>query len=362
MEDERVNRVNSFGQDDTTYLIPSNPDGKINLGTQVTFSSHRSGWAYAMRALKSIHNENGVYFHGFLEDLFCWRKEDYEKRGVLPFKKNWCGFLHNPASIPNRHPDWFCGELYAGKQIVKTDAFKYSLDSCLGLWTLSESHAEFLRESTGKTVSSLIHPSEIPDLQFDFDKFKSNENKRIINVGYWLRKINAINVLPVPRDSYTKTRVLPFDKGTQAHDFFKQLKADEFKNEAWLRSAWGIYGTDQYNHVEEFNKIPNEDYDRLFVDNIAFLSMYDSSANNAVIESMARCTPLLINRIPPVEEYLGAEYPFYFDTLEDAAFKAMDLDLIKKTSEYLRNSPNREKLKPDIFLKDFTESETYKQL
>jgi hypothetical protein len=361
-EDEIRKAVNSFGQDDTTYKIPSNKKGKINLGTQVTFSTHRSGWAYAMRALKPIHNKKGVYFHGFLEDVFCWRKNSYEEGGLLPFKHKWCGFLHNPASEPNRHPNWFW-DMYSGREIIKSDAFKYSLDNCIGLWTLSESHAEFLRKETGKTISSLIHPSEIPEVQFDFNKFKENKSKRIINIGYWLRKINSIDILPVHVDKYIKTRVLPFHKDSVAYGHFLTLKKLEFKHEHWLRSAWGKYNNESYNRVDELNRIPDEDYDNLFVDNIAFLDMYDSSANNAVIECIARCTPLLVNRIPSIVEYLGVNYPFYFESLEEAAEKAMDENLIKVTSEHMRhNVKTRKKLTPEAFLKDFVNSEVYKKI
>ena len=96
MSDELKRRINDWGHEETTYDIPSNPDGKIDLGTQVTFFLHRSGWNFAMQALKPIHNEKGCYFHGFLEDIFSWHKKDYQGRGELPFKKPWCGFFHNP--------------------------------------------------------------------------------------------------------------------------------------------------------------------------------------------------------------------------------------------------------------------------
>ena len=56
--------------------------------------------------------------------------------------------------------------------------------------------------------------------------------------------------------------------------------------------------------------------------NIAFVELHDAGANNTVVECIARATPLLVNKLPSVVEYLGAGYPFYYDSLEEAAEKA----------------------------------------
>ena len=96
--------------------------------------------------------------------------------------------------------------------------------------------------------------------------------------------------------------------------------------------------------------------------NIAFLDLYDSSANNAIIECLARATPILVNPLPAVVEYLGQDYPFYFNDLDEAAEKAKDFSLIKDTHEFMLNCEIREKLSGDYFRKEFEESEVYKLL
>ena len=65
MAEAKVQKVNDWGQDSTSYIY-SNPSGKIKLTKQPTFSTHRSGWAYAIDALSSLHNPSGVNFFGFL--------------------------------------------------------------------------------------------------------------------------------------------------------------------------------------------------------------------------------------------------------------------------------------------------------
>ena len=96
--------------------------------------------------------------------------------------------------------------------------------------------------------------------------------------------------------------------------------------------------------------------------NIIFLDLYDSSANNAVIECIARGTPLLINPIPAVVEYLGEGYPFYFNDLDEAAEKVKDFDLIKRTHEYLLGCDTRTKLTQEYFRDSIIESPIYQSL
>lgn len=108
--------------------------------------------------------------------------------------------------------------------------------------------------------------------------------------------------------------------------------------------------------------LSNEEYDSLLTQNIGFLDLYDASANNAVVECLARATPLLINPIPPVVEYLGKDYPFYFETLAQAAGKALDFDLVRQAHEYLLNCPTRSRLSGDCFLEAVVNSEVYQQL
>ena len=59
-----------------------------------------------------------------------------------------------------------------------------------------------------------------------------------------------------------------------------------------------------------------EEYDDLLSKNIIFIDLYDASANTVVVECIARKTPLLVTRLDAVIEYLGKDYPLYFDNLE----------------------------------------------
>ena len=88
--------------------------------------------------------------------------------------------------------------------------------------------------------------------------------------------------------------------------------------------------------VNIINKLSNNDYDNLFISSIIFIFLFDASAVNTIIEAIVRNTPILVNKIEPVIEYLGKDYPFYYENIDEATIKLNDIKLIKKTHEYLK--------------------------
>lgn len=152
---------------------------------------------------------------------------------------------------------------------------------------------------------------------------------------------------------YSKIRLLPNNKCKDT--IFRLSKVE--------RTLYNIELTEEQNKsVKLVDHLSNDEYDKLLTQNIVFLDLYDSSANNAIIECIARGTPLLINRHPAVIEYLGEEYPFYFENYNDATNKLNDIDLIKHTNQYLLNFSLRKNIMIETFISDFEKSEIYQNL
>lgn len=323
--------------------------GKINLKDQVIFKSHRSGWEYAIDSLRPLHNpETDCYFDGFLERRFAWEYDTSRREDKIPYRSPWIGFFHNPPGIPK----WFFSE-YSPSAIIDKPAFKESLKNCLGIYTLSNRLKDYLSNEIEVPICSLIHPTETPEVQFSFDKFLDNKRKRIINVGYWLRKLSSIYFLPIDSSTeYSKARLLPY-KSDRTVNLINALRKNEPRES----------NVEKYEqNTFDLRRVSDEMYDELLSKNIVFLDLYDASASNTVIECIARSTPILINRMSAIEEYLGKDYPFYFDSLEDAAQKCLDLDLVKRTHEYLKSWHVRDKLSQEYFKKSFEDSQIYQEL
>jgi hypothetical protein len=110
-----------------------------------------------------------------------------------------------------------------------------------------------------------------------------------------------------------------------------------------------------HNSVKMIENLGNAEYDTLLSENIVFLNLIDASAANTVIECLVRRTPLVVNRIPAVEEYMGREYPLFYDTLEEANAILNNLDLLELGYKYLINY-DISKLHINTFIKDFIAS------
>jgi len=351
--------------------LPSNPDGRLRFRARYDRRHHRSGWRYAVGALYPLHNEHGVRFEHFIEEPFAWQHQragirsgadllvairsgdhtralNSEETGILPIREPWCGILHNPPHMPaGFHPQ------ETPQAIMAKPVWRDSLPTCVGLFTLSEYAAQWLREVTGKPVSTLVHPTEIPDTLFDFEAFLANPHKKLVQVGWWLRRLGAIHRLPIPADNplgLRKLRLVP----AFFHDADRYL--------ADMVASDGGTAPDNADDTEVVQHLPDADYDRLLARNIVFIQLYDASANNTVIECLARGTPLLVNPLPAVREYLGDDYPLYYTDLPQAAAMALDLGRLREAHQHLLANPVRMQLGGDAFRAQMVASEVYRLL
>lgn len=319
---------------------------KINLGKQLSFYSHRSGWNYVLNNIAALNSNSGVYCDGFIENNFSWRKTECILQKTIPYNKSWIGFIHNPPNMP----PWFSDNNAFSNIILQDPYFLDSLRKCKGIYTLSEYHAKVIRQYIPFVpVESLYHPTEIPELQFDFDKFVKNPEKKLITIGWWLRKLNALYT--VKPEGYQKVRLLPNNKCKDT--IFRLEKIESLVNNQHITD-------EQRNSVRILDFLPNDEYDKILSENLVYLDLYDSSANNGIIECMARATPIFINRIPAVVEYLGEGYPLYIDSQYDLEAKIKDLDLIKRAHLYLKTI--RYKVEIGHFLESMVNSKIYKSL
>lgn len=316
---------------------------KINLSNQlkIKYGSHRSGWVYAVNSLKKLHNPKGILFDSFIERTFTWNP-----KGIKPHLEPWIGVIHVPPHVPK----WF---LYnqANESIFKTEAWQKSIPYCRGLFTLSENHKNYLKNKVDIPINNLFFATETPKIKWEWDKFLSNPGKKIVQIGWWLRKLHSIFQL---KTSKYKKIFLKVNNVKKLDDLMKEERKILLKE--------GRFHEDMYNTADTINFLSNKEYDRLLSENIVMINLYDTSANNVIAECIVRNTPILVNPLNAVVEYLGADYPLYFNTLDEASEKAGNFDLIYEAHRFLTGHPSKEKLNNKYFLQRFKESEIYKNL
>lgn len=310
---------------------------KINLEQAIDgyYGNHRSGWKYALNCLKDLHNNQGILVDGFIEYKFSLQAE----QGSEAYRKPWIGFTHNPLNIPQWWDD------HSLEKMFSMTMWQESLSYCRGLFCLSKYQKEYLDKHLEVPINNLIHPTETPELKFSFTDFMNNPHRKVVQIGWYLRKLHSIHYLPVRK---IKKAMLYVNE----HYVSEKFEAE--------KREFGLKPDNQ--SLEIIQRLSNDEYDRLLSKNIVYMELYDNTANNAIIECIVRNTPVLVNPLPAVVEYLGTDYPFYFESRREAANKAENIALIEETHNYLKSSPIKEKLTSEFFLKSFVESEIYQQL
>lgn len=314
----------------------------INLDHQWLNTHHRSGWPYAIESLLPLHSDEGVLFDGFLEKKFAWGHEAGDRYNQFkPYRVPWVGVLHNPPDIP----EWFNLNQHNPRDIFKTEEWKRSIVWCLGLFTLSSHLRDWLTERTSVPVQSLLHPTETPELKFSMDRFLANPDRKIVQVGWWLRRTSSLFRLCVMG---VRKALLSI-----GHDYMGAIIQKELE----LAGDPSLADT-----VEVIPYLGPREYDALLSQNLVFLDLYDSSANNVIVECIVRSTPVLVNPLPAVREYLGAAYPLYFHTLEEAGEIVRDPERIRVGHEYLKRLPWKGQLQGEAFRLAFAATSIYRGL
>ena len=72
-----------------------------------------------------------------------------------------------------------------------------------------------------------------------------------------------------------------------------------------------------------------KEYDELLDKNIILIDLFDTAANNVVLECIIRATPLLIPKLPGSVFYLGENYPMFFNNLDEIPLLLTDVNIIK---------------------------------
>jgi hypothetical protein len=303
---------------------------------------HRSGWPDAVAALAVLHHPDGVLFDDFLSRRFL---KGYTE-GILynparPYTRPWLGVVHDPPAIPA----WFDWSRHAPQAMIDTVAWRESLPHCRGLFTLSRYLRDWLVPRVPVPVEAVLHPVGEPAVSFDLRQFLASPLRRILHIGWWLRRIHSFCLLPTSR--YRRTLL--------------QVDSEDFQH-AW-QAETAFLPTPQVLHgVEVLSYRDARAYDALLAGSIVFLDLYDSSANNVVVECLIRGTPLVVNRLPAVVEYLGEDYPLYFDSLEEAARKAENDRAVTAAHQHMLANPIRAMLSVEHFVAAIAESQIYQSL
>jgi hypothetical protein len=189
-----------------------------------------------------------------------------------------------------------------------------------------------------------LHPIQNHEHRFSWDAFVENEDKRIIQTGHWLRIPYSIFKLEVPYE-FKKT-IAPFDDRQRWY-----LKLFGKTDGVWVDRH-------ERNSVDRVPHLPFEEYVGMLSRNILYLELCEVSANNTVLDAILMNTPLIVNKLDGVVEYLGEDYPLYFENRDEVCGMLSDMSRLFDAHDYLQ-SMDKTRFSLEYFGQSFEESHIY---
>jgi len=285
---------------------------------------HFYGWGYIINELKKTINssESGLKIHAFTDCVF-WS----DRKRILP-ETDWIGFVHSAISgQPGRKKQ------YNIDNLLKHPSFVDAQDKCKALIVLTDHTRNYLRKKVNIPVLKVYHPKLYTGKVFDIDRYISNPKLR--HSGFELRDVARFFTLKtsIPKEMYIG----------QQHNY--DIVKRELVHHRVIPSDCGV------DVIYEF--LDNQQYAKELISTIGFSCYYDCAASNAILEHIMSHSPLVTNRIPPIVEYLGEDYPMYYENISHNLDQyLLDKKFIQATSDYLKEQSQ----KKEFTIKHFCES------
>lgn len=392
---------------------------KINLTymDQLSFLQgfHRSGWPFVMSQLYNLHDVTAtVLFDTYVDRTFHWLKP-----AVVPYQQPWIGIVHH--TFDTKFSTNNCTKLLSDQNFLLSLPHCKGLYVFTNQLQLRWKAELTKLGHSGIPVERLYHPTEFVSTTWSVDKFTTG-SKYLVQVGAWLRDNYAIYRLncgkpqiTLPDSELTLSKCAlkgpSMDHYFKPNDFFRMLRPPIWKQDpnapapteptkiAEVLSPNGEipelepvvlpseddgicrdvicrdsdvflnkYVVGAIDLLETYDNstiiyptLSNEQYDILLSQNIVFLNMWDAAAVNTLIECIVRNTPVLINKLPPIVEYLGENYPLYLDPLSPDDLSVLTYSNIVAAHTYLTNM-NKNFLTAHFFMDSLTNGPIYSQL
>jgi len=309
-------------------IIQFNPQYYIYIN-EIT---HRGGWKeilFNMNKNNFFNTSSQLYFYDTVEIYFLINN--------FVATNKWCGIIHWTPSVPTYLSDCDIDIMFNKPNFID------SLSKCVYLISLSKHITKYIEKKLNElniriNVYTLKHPIDNVEKKFEWkiNNYNNNNNKTIIQIGQQLRMVSSIYLL----DSL----------------YFNKLWLTGTKNlsncETRIKNEINYFNIDENKldkSVKMYYTSTFEEYDDLLSKNVVFIHLIDAGANNTILECIIRNTPIIVNKIAPVVEYLGENYPLYYNNLSEVPFLLTDEKIIEAHS-YLCNM-NKDDLSFDYFAK-----------
>ncbi len=297
---------------------------------------HYFGWWGVMDFLSKIESvDEHILFEPAVEATFIAGDTLNTERIELYKKNPWVGVFHHPH---NESREWFNVYDILNKPERRGD-FGECLKNLKGIFVLSSACKKlFEKQPQFKNIpiSFLHHPTKVEGIKkFSMDSFNDNKNKKLLHIGHHLRKVD---LFVESKTIFRKTVLLS-----------SKIQKSEIPKEL-------------FKIQNKLYDVENDSYDQLLSENLVFTNYEEVAASNLIVECIVRNTPIFVNKLGPIIDYLGYEYPLYYSSLSELTKKINNMELIECAHLYLKNFPQRNKFNLENFKNELFKSNVYQSI
>lgn len=273
---------------------------KIKFTKSNLWKHHYFGWSGAVNNLSKLNSVlNPILFEPAIESTFINKITRCEDK-INKYRHNkWVGTFHNPHDDPR---NYFNINDVLRKPERKKDLMECWKNLCGVVVFSSEVKDNYLKysEFKDKPIYVAKHPTSEPTKKFNYNNFLNSKTKKIIYAGGHLRD-----------------------------NKFNSFIVEKIQNDLTLVDL-------------NEKSVNNDHYDLLLSDSLVFVKYEKIVASNLLVECIVRNTPIFVNKLNAVVEYLGESYPLYYNNQNELISKINDLSSIKMAHEYLTKISNED--------------------
>lgn len=298
------------------------------IGLSDSYGSHRFSNNVILNKLsENSTSEENLKFIWWIEKVFLDAKFEKERKSLE--KNHWFGVAH----VPLLTPKWAMYSQNDLSKLFNSPSWLKARANCKGIICLSKHLSEQYRILFPDIpIFNLKHPMGKSDVQFSYEDFL--KEPKVVMVGTWLRNFQKFISIEIP---------------------YKKLILNTKYGQSFIRDQYAKYNPSIHSklkNIENISFLSNEDYDALLSSSLVFLGMHDTSANNAVCESIMNTTPFISLRHPAVVEYVGNDYPLLIDSYTE--LKDLNTNRVLSAHNYLKQNTHLQKqLSYEKFIMDF---------
>ncbi|MEW6617677.1 MAG: hypothetical protein AB1333_04675 [Patescibacteria group bacterium] len=234
------------------------------------------GWGDISKELKKVFHDNRSPI-----DLYTAYEYQVRERVSRPF----VAFFHQVVSGYER----------SLKKILNSKVWEHNQKFFLGGFVFSKNQLAYIEKKIfSQPIRLVLHPTPMKVKRWYLNSFLKDPT--FLHAGIHCRNVDFFVGVANQRQQREKYILL----APRKRDYTSYL------------SRYPKTG------IEIKSRMSNVEYNEALASSVVFINLLEAAANNTILECIARGTPLLVNNIGGVEDYLGKKYPLYYGSTKHA--------------------------------------------